>query len=210
MFSISCNSSRRKRYYPNAFRLSINWATELAPINTLVTRSSFNNQASAISAKVCPRRAATSFSLRAFSTASGVSSRGLQMTGRFRRTGILRNSTQILIRKQALRQRRERYHTHPLPSIQAINPVPSNDRTSNSGLGESSKAPYVLSVRPRPYGSGLRHSWRYLHTKPFLAGRYQPRPPSSPRSGLRVRTMGVKDIHVFQSHPFQALIQASH
>ena len=40
--------------------------------------------------------------------------RGLQMTGRFRRTGILRNSTQILIRKQALRQRRERYHTHTL------------------------------------------------------------------------------------------------
>ena len=72
MFSISCNSSPEKEILSNAFRLSINWATELAPINTLVTRSSFNNQASAISAKVCPRRAATSFSLRAFSTASGV------------------------------------------------------------------------------------------------------------------------------------------
>ena len=45
-----------------AFRLSASWVTELAPIMTEVTISSFSTHANAISARVCPRWAATSFS----------------------------------------------------------------------------------------------------------------------------------------------------
>ena len=44
-----------------AFRLSSNCPTEVAPIMTEVTKSSFSTHANAISAKVCPRCSAISF-----------------------------------------------------------------------------------------------------------------------------------------------------
>ena len=59
---MSFNSSAEKVVFSIAFRLSANWPTELAPIMTEVTKSSFSIHASAISARVWPRRIASAFS----------------------------------------------------------------------------------------------------------------------------------------------------
>ena len=72
MASIRSNSSLEKSTFRKAFRLSSSCATELAPIMTDVTSSSFKTQAKDISANVCPRRWAISFSCRAASIFSGV------------------------------------------------------------------------------------------------------------------------------------------
>lgn len=70
---IRASSSSEKAVFSNARRLSAIWAVELAPMMTDVTRRSDNSHASAISASVCPRRRARSFSPRMRASMASVS-----------------------------------------------------------------------------------------------------------------------------------------
>ena len=78
MASIRSSSSLEKSTFRKAFRLSSSCATELAPIMTDVTSSSFKTQAKDISANVCPRSAATRSKALIFSKIASVN------TSRFR------------------------------------------------------------------------------------------------------------------------------
>ena len=71
--SMRSSSCRVKPGLRSAFRLSSNCATELAPTMTDVTFSFASTHASAISANVCPRSVATSFSALIFAATASVS-----------------------------------------------------------------------------------------------------------------------------------------
>ena len=82
IFSISSCSSTLKAVLCKAFKLSSNCSTELTPTITDVTKLSFNSQAKAISAKVCPRRRATSFTALTLCITSAVYSSCFRITSR--------------------------------------------------------------------------------------------------------------------------------
>lgn len=83
-----------------AFRLSSNCPTELAPIMTEVTKSSFSTHANAISAKVCPRCSAISFRVLILHNTSSVNcSFKKTSTGN---PGIFRNSVNVPVGQQSL------------------------------------------------------------------------------------------------------------
>lgn len=105
IFFIFSSSSAEKSVFSVAFKLSASWATELAPMMTLVTRSSFNSQASDISARVCPREAATSLSALILQRLVGQCF--FLQESPLCHARIFGNTIQVAVGQQALRQRGE-------------------------------------------------------------------------------------------------------
>ena len=104
--SISASSSSVRSRRSSAATFSSSCSTLEAPISVEVMRGSRSVQASASWARLWPRPAATSFSARTFASVSSV-----EQVGRERlvaaRPRALRDSVQVAVGQQALRERRE-------------------------------------------------------------------------------------------------------